>query len=32
MENVGGGQSWVGSVVLELDEKRLSWDCSEDKG
>ena len=24
MENVGGGQSWVGGVVLELDEERLS--------
>ena len=31
-ENVGGGWSWVGGVVLELDRGRLSWDCSEDEG
>ena len=31
-ENVGGGQSWVGGVVLELDGGRLSQGCSEDEG
>ena len=25
VEDVGGGQSWVGGVVLELDRGRLSW-------
>ena len=32
MENVRGGRSWVGGAILELDEKRLSWDHSEDQG
>ena len=32
MEYVRGGQSWVRGVVLELDEKRLSQDHSEDEG
>ena len=32
VENVGGGQSWVGGVVLVLDEGRLSWGHSEDEG
>ena len=31
-ENVGGGQSWVRGIVLELDGGRLSWGCSEDEG
>ena len=31
-EDVGGGRSWVGGVVLELDGGRLSWDHSEDEG
>ena len=31
-ENVGGGQSWVRGVILELDEGRLSWGHSEDEG
>ena len=31
MEDVGGGQSWVGGVVLELDGRRLKSDHSEDK-
>ena len=31
MENVRGGQSWIGGVILELDEGRLSWGYSEDK-
>ena len=30
-EDVGGGQSWVGGVVLELDGKGLWSDSSEDK-
>ena len=30
-EDVGGGQSWVGGVVLELDGRGLRLDCSEDK-
>ena len=30
-EDVGGGQSWVGGVVLELDGKRLKLDHSEDE-
>ena len=25
MESVGGSQSWVGGVVLELEGGRLSW-------
>ena len=25
MEYVRGGWSWVGGVILELDEERLSW-------
>ena len=25
MENVRGGWSWVGGVILESDEERLSW-------
>ena len=32
VESVGGGQSCVGGVVLELDGGRLSWNCSEDEG
>ena len=24
-EDVGGSQSWVGGVILELDRGRLSW-------
>ena len=31
-ENVGGGWSLVGGVVLELDKRRLSWGHSEDEG
>ena len=31
-ENVGGGQSQVRGVVLELDEERLSQGHSEDEG
>ena len=31
-EDVRGGWSWVGGVVLESDGGRLSQDCSEDKG
>ena len=31
-ENVGGGQSWVGGVVLESDRWRLGQDHSEDEG
>ena len=31
VEDVGGGQSWVGGVVLELDGRRLKLDHSEDK-
>ena len=30
-EDVGGGQSWVRGVVLELDGRRLKSDCSEDE-
>ena len=30
-EVVGGGQSWVRGVVLELDERGLRSDCSEDE-
>ena len=32
MENVGGGQSFVGGVILELDEGRLSQSYNEDEG
>ena len=32
VENVGGGWSWVGGVMLESDEGRLSQDHSEDEG
>ena len=28
---VGGGQSWVGGVVLESDGRGLRSDCSEDE-
>ena len=31
VEVVGGGQSWVRGVVLELDERGLRSDCSEDE-
>ena len=31
-EDVGGGQSWVGGVVLEPDGKGLRSDSSENKG
>ena len=31
-ENVRVGQSWVGGIILELDEERLSQGCSEDEG
>ena len=31
-EDVGGGRSWVGGVVLELDRKGLRSDSSEDEG
>ena len=31
VEDVGGGQSWVRGVVLELDRRRLRLDCSEDE-
>ena len=31
MEDVGGGWSWVGGVVLELDGRGLRSDCSEDE-
>ena len=30
-EEVGGGQSWVGGVVLELDGRGLRLDHSEDE-
>ena len=30
-ENVGGGWSWVGGVILELDRRRLKSDRSEDE-
>ena len=30
-EDVGGGQSWVGGVILESDGRRLKSDHSEDK-
>ena len=32
MENVGGGWSWVGGVVLGSDGGRLSQSHSEDEG
>ena len=31
MEDVGGGQSWVGGVVLESDRRRLKLGRSEDE-
>ena len=31
VEDVGGGRSWVGGVVLESDGKGLQLDSSEDK-
>ena len=31
MEDVGGGQSWVGGVILESDGRGLRSDHSEDK-
>ena len=31
-EDVGGGRSWVGGVVLESDGKGLRSDSSEDEG
>ena len=31
VEEVGGGRSWVGGVVLELDGKGLRSDHSEDE-
>ena len=31
VEDVRGGQSWVGGVILELDGRRLRLDCSEDE-
>ena len=30
-EDVGGGQSWVGGVILESDGRRLRSDHSEDE-
>ena len=30
-EDVGGGQSWVGDVILESDRRRLRLDHSEDE-
>ena len=30
-EDVGGGRSWVGGVVLELDRRGLRSGCSEDE-
>ena len=30
-EDVGGGQSWVRGVILELDRRRLKLDHSEDE-
>ena len=32
VEDVRGGQSWVGGVILELDGKGLRLDSSEDEG
>ena len=31
VEDIGGGRSWVGGVVLELDGRGLRSDCSEDE-
>ena len=31
VEDVGGGQSWVGGVILESDVRRLKSDHSEDE-
>ena len=31
MEVVGGGRSWVGGVILELDGRGPRLDCSEDE-
>ena len=31
VEVVGGGQSWVGGVVLELDGRGQGSDCCEDE-
>ena len=31
VEDVGGGWSWVGGVVLESDRRRLKLDHSEDE-
>ena len=31
-EDVGGGRSWVGGVILESDRKGLRSDSSEDEG
>ena len=31
VEDVGGGRSWVGGAILELDGRGLRLDCSEDK-
>ena len=31
VEDVMGGQSWVGDVILESDGRRLRLDCSEDE-
>ena len=31
VEGVGGGQSWVGGVILESDGRRLKSDRSEDE-
>ena len=31
VEDVGGGQSWVGGVILELDGRRLKSGCGEDE-
>ena len=31
VEDVGGGWSWVGGVILESDGRRLRSDCSEDE-
>ena len=31
VEDVGGGQSWVGGVVLESDGRRLRSDHGEDE-
>ena len=30
-DDVGGGWSWVGGVILELDRRRLKLDHSEDE-